>query len=253
MVKVLNFGRLGNVFFQIACCISYCIKHNLDFTIPNKTSNPIWNPIYLQHLVNPMWDDRKEKVMIEEKQFHYYELPFEEEWRNKNIILKGYFQSHLRFDKYREQILKAFDLPYEFKAGTCSIHARYGDYLTIPGKHILVDEEYLKVAIETIIFNTGINKFKVFSDDIPLFQQRHGGLYNFEYSTNKNEIDDLIEISCCHSQINSSSTFSWWGAWLNQNPDKIIITQKLWFQQGWKEDTREVLTDDIIPLNWIKL
>lgn len=252
MVSFIPMGRLGNYFFEMANCIAYSKKHGLEFSAPFKTTNAIWSPIYLKHLQNPNYDYSLPTIKIEEKQFHYYELPFNESYRNSNIILQGYFQSHLRVNPFRKEILEAFNLPYEFKEGYCSIHARYGDYLTVPGKHIIVDDYYLLEAM-AIMRVFGIKKFKVFSDDIELFRKRHGDLYDFEYSTNTNELDDLIEISCCEHQINSSSTFSFFGAWLNRNPNKIIITQKLWFQAGWKENIHEVVVDDIIPPNWIKL
>lgn len=252
MVTFVPMGRLGNYFFEAANCIAYAKKHGLEYSMPFHTSNKIWSPIYLTHLQNKKYNFSLPTIKIEEKQFHYYELPFDESFRNANIILQGYFQSYLRLDAFRKEILEAFNLPYEFKEEYCSIHARYGDYLTIANKHIIIDDYYLLEAMAIMRIN-GIKNFKVFSDDLPLFKKRHGDLYDFEYSTNTNELDDLIEISCCEHNINSSSTFSWWGAWLNQNPNKIIITQKLWFQIGWKEDTREVLTSDLIPQNWIKL
>lgn len=245
-------GRLGNFFFEAASCFAYCKKQGLNFTVPFKTSSDIWSPIYLRHLQTKNYDYSLPNITIEEKQFHFYEIPFEESYRNANVTLHGYFQSYLRFDDFREEILKAFDLPYEMKPDTCSIQARFTDYLTIKGKHIVVNDYYLLEAM-AIMRVAGIKKFKVFSDDIPLFKERHGHLYEFEYSTNTNELDDLIEISCCEHNINSSSTFSWFGSWLNQNPNKIIITPKNWFQFGWTEDGREVKTDDIIPPSWIKI
>lgn len=253
MVKSKNYGRFGNVAFQIAVAIAYSKKHGLDYTVQDKTNNPKWNPLYFQRLVNPKWNNNLPSVNIVEKQFHYYELPFDESWRDKNIILDGYWQSYKHIDDYRDDIIEAFALPYELNANICSIHCRYGDYLTISGKHVIVDEPYLLAAMEHITAETGIIKFKVFSDDLPLFKNRHGHLYDFEYSTNKSEIEDITEISCCHSNINSSSTFSWWAAWLNQNPDKIIITQSKWFQDGWKENGRERDPSDILPSNWIRL
>ncbi len=96
---------------------------------------------------------------------------------------------------------------------------------------------------------TNITKFKVFSDNIQYFKEKLGHLYSFEYSTNTNELDDLVEISCCHSNIGSSSTFSWWGAWLNRNPDKIVTTPFHWFQPGWMN----MNTDDIVPEEWYKI
>ena len=114
---------------------------------------------------------------------------------------------------------------------------------------IRIQVQYLTKSIQLIINTTGITNFKVFSDDIALFKHRHGNLYNFEYSTNTNEWDDLVDISHCAHQINSSSTFSWWGAWLNRNPNKIVITQKEWFNGNWMN----LNVSDIVPENWVKL
>jgi hypothetical protein len=249
MVKAINYGRCGNVLFQIACCISYSIKHGLEFSVQNTSTHHIWNPIYLQHLVNPNWDESKERVLIQEKSFHYQPIEFKEEWRGKNIILDGYWQSPKFFDFCRDKILQLFNFPYYLIPEVCSVHARYGDYLTIEGKHIIMNEEYLLKAMALMKDKTGIVRYKVFSDDLPYFKKNLGHLYNFEYSENKNEIDDLVEMSCCHNSINSSSTFSWWSAWLNRNPDKVIITPEFWFQPGWDN----AITDDLIPDTWIKL
>jgi len=253
MVKALTYGRAGNFYFQVAASIAYALKHGLDFTVNNTTTNSFWNPLYLQHLVNPNWEPSMEAITITEPHFHYAPIPFDESFRNKNVILNGYWQSENYFKEYREEILKAFSYPWTLIPDICSIHARFGDYLTIPGKHILIDEEYLMTAISIIKRERNIHKFKVFSDDIRYFKNNFGSMYDFEYSTNKGEVDDIVGISCCHSHINSSSTFSWWGAWLGRNEDKMIITQSKWFQDGWNEGQGEINPIGIIPESWIKI
>lgn len=248
-VSFIPAGRLGNFFFTCATSWAYAKRHGLKFSVPTRTSNEFWSPIYLHHLQAPDYNAAIPAMMVKEKNFHYNEIPFNESWRDKNITLHGYFQSPLYFDEYREELLNAFNLHWELIPDVCSIQARFGDYLTIAGKHILVDEPYLKSAMALITEKTGITRFKVFSDDLNYFQNKFRHLYNFEYSTNNDIMADLIEISCCHSNINSSSTFSWWAAYINRNSDKITITQEKWFQDGWGgADTK-----DIIPENWIKL
>jgi len=251
MVSFRAAGRMGNFLFQAASSYGYSRRNNLEWSVPNWTSHNFWSPLYLQHLVHPDYD-RREDILINENGMQYQDIPFEEEWRNQNIVLNGYWQTALYFDEYRDEIIELFNYPYKIKEDTCSIHARFMDYLTIHGKHILVDEEYLVNAMQRIINDTGIKKFKVFSDDLNYFRTNFGHIYDFEYSTGTIE-QDLIEISCCACNINSSSTFSWWGAYLNRNPDKIIITQKKWFQDGWKDGTILAQTQDIVPPNWIKL
>lgn len=253
MVKALNYGRCGNVFFQVACAIGYAKKNGLDFSVQSTTNSDFWNPLYLQHLVNPAWDESKERIIIKEKNFHYDELEFNEDWRSKNIILDGYFQSFRYYQEYREEVLDAFNLHWELMPDVCAIHARYGDYLTIVGKHIIVDEEYILKAMKLVSEKTGITRFKVFSDDIPLFKQRHGDLFHFEYSTNTDIMADLIEASCCHSLIGSSSTFSYWIAELNRNPDKVKTVQSKWFVDGWTENGKPYNTYDLLDDKWIKL
>ena len=249
MVSFTAMGRAGNFLFQAATAWAYAKRHGLEFSTPKSTTHDFWSPLYLHHLQHPNYSEHLPRMVIREQAFHYNELPFDEEWRHQNILLNGYFQSPKYFDEYRDEMLNAFNLPWTPKHDTCSIHARYGDYLTIEGKHILIDEQYLCKAMAIIMRVTGVKKFKVFSDDIPLFKQKFDRLYPFEYSTNTDIMQDLIEISCCAHNIGSSSTFSWWGAYLNRNPNKIIITQELWFQPGW--DNAD--TKDLIPSEWIKL
>lgn len=253
MVRARTYGRAGNFYFQAAASIAYARRHGLEYSINDVTSDPYWNPLYLQHLVNPNYISSLSQVMVKEPHFHYAPIPFEESWRDKNIILDGYWQSENHFQEYRKEILEAFNYPWTLISDVCSIHARFGDYLTIVGKHILVNEPYLRDAMQMVINKTGITKFKVFSDNLQYFKEKFGHIYDFEYSTNKGEVDDIVEISCCHSHINSSSTFSWWGAWLGRNEDKVIITQDKWFQEGFNEGQGELNPISIIPDSWIKI
>jgi hypothetical protein len=152
--------------------------------------------------------DRREDVLLNEHGMAYQPIPFCEEWREKNIVLNGFWQSEKYFHEYKNEIIELFAFPYTMKEDVCSIHARFGDYLTVAGKHIMVDNDYLCDAIEFVNDVTGITRFKVFSDDLNYFKNNFGGICNFEYSTNETIEQDLIEISCCHSNIGSSSTFS---------------------------------------------
>jgi len=245
-------GRCGNFMFEMATALAYALKHNLDFTVPLHTSNPKWSPIYLTHLQDHSYNPTLHTINLWEGCHEYKPIEFKEEWRNYNIIVEGYRQSEKYFSEYRSELLYAFDIPYK-QVDKCSIHARYGDYLTVQNqgkfKHVVVDEPYLLASMKLITERTGITTFKVFSDDIPLFRKKHGHLADFEYSNNTDEWSDLVEMSWCSHQINSSSTFSWWSAWLNRNPDKIIITQKEWFNGNWMN----LNTNDIVPDSWIKI
>lgn len=245
MVGVRTYGRMGNFLFQAATCIGYALKHNLEFSLPNTTTSEFWNPIYLQHLVSPKWQQGKEDILINETVHQYQELEFNESWREVQIVLNGYWQTEKYFKDYRKEILYLFDFPYERKDAVVSVHVRRGDYVLLKEKHPPVSKEWYEEAMAEF---PGY-RFKFFSDDIAWCKSQFGGRTDCEFSTNANEVDDLVEISCCEHNINSSSTFSWWGAWLNQNENKKIITPKDWFTPGWGgADTK-----DLIPDKWIKL
>lgn len=244
---------MGNALWQSACMIALALRNGTEYSMPRNTSSTVWSPIYCAHLQNPKWQEGRVDVVIEEKQFHYVPIEWNKEWNSQQVLLNGYWQDVRYFEDYKEEVLNAFNFQWYHISDICSIHARYSDYLTIQGKHIIIDEPYLLAAMKEITERTGITRFKVFSDDLNLFRNRHGNLYPFEYSTNDNEVDDMVEISCCHSHINSSSTFSFWGAYLNKNPDKVIITQRDWFQPGWRDSHGVVDTTQIIPSSWIKI
>lgn len=251
MVTFNNMGRMGNFLFEAATAYAYAKKHNLDFTVPNTTNDPYWNPLYLQHLVQPIQPRRF--FEIKEHGHGYQELPFFEHYRNHNIKLNGYWQTEKYFKQYRDDILKDFAFSWN-PHNNVSIHVRRGDYLKYPHKHPVVPDEYYDKSID-YFYNKGHRDFFVYSDDIPwcrnyFINRYHNLSIAFWFSDLKNEVDDLIGISnCAGGHINSSSTFSWWGAWLNQNPQKIVITPKLWFMPGHNG----LYTDDIIPETWIKM
>jgi len=98
MVTFHNVGRMGNFLFQAATAMAYAWKHALDFTVPSTTRDATDHPIYLQHLVNPKWDSKNAWVKLKEKGHNYSPIAFDENWRSKNIILDGYWQSEKDFE-----------------------------------------------------------------------------------------------------------------------------------------------------------
>lgn len=252
MVSFTPMGRMGNYLFECATAFAYAKKHGLDFSIPLTTSSEFHCPIYFPKLRNPNFYPGSIQWRIDERQHEYMELPFDESWRDKNILLTGYFQSEKYFKEYREEILQAFELKWVPEVGTVSIHVRRGDYVTFRDKHPEVTEEFYHNAI-AFFTSRGLSRFKVFSDDIPwckeYFTKHRFGLIDFVFSEGQTIEEDMRLGSCCLHHINSSSTYSWWMAWLNRNRNKEVITPKLWFSEGWGG----LNINDIIPDNWIKM
>jgi len=187
-------------------------------------------------------------VWYREMQHNYVPIPFEEEWRGKNIFLDGFFQSEKYFKHRRKEVLESLNFKKYPELSDCiSIHVRRGDYLTIPGKHIDNTGKFMERAIGYLHGE----KFAVFSDDIEWCKVYFKSKFpdkEFIFPGNDNPLDEIGMISSCRHHVNSSSTFSWWGAWANEYEDKVIVTPREWFQSTQKEDT-----SDIIPENWIKI
>jgi len=239
MVGFRAFGRMGNFLFEAAAAIGYALKHGQEFSLPSRTDNPHWNPIYLRHLVHPDYIQGKEDVLINENGMQYQEIEWKDEWKDKQVILNGYWQSWKYTDPYRAEILYLFDFPYEKKEKYVAVHVRRGDYLRLTKKHPPVGKQWYENAMARF---DNTFKFKFFSDDLAWCKQEFSYRSDCEFSTNTNEVADLMEASCCEHDIISSSTYGWWIAWLNRNPDKIVYLPENWFVPGWDNlDTKDVV------------
>jgi hypothetical protein len=185
----------------------------------------------------------------QEQGFEYTELPLLD-----NILLSGYFQTEKYFNHRVNEIkelfspteeqLKYIHNKYGELKNTCSIHIRRGDYLTQPGNHPICSPQYYKESILKMPIGT---KFLVFSDDIPFCKQVFLG-DSFIFIENELDYLDMYIMSMCDNNIIANSTFSWWGAWLNNNKNKIVIAPNVWF--GYN---KQLNTCDIIPSGWIKI
>lgn len=239
--------------FQVAATIATSLKYKIPYCIPKHTLNDkVWKPYYFE---NVNYCDDNDVISVQkvwkEPSHAYHEIPMP----TRSIVLDGYFQSELYFKDYLPEIRKVFGFDkLEIKRGVCSIHVRRGDYLLYPDKHPVVTGEYLKQAMLGIIDKTNIRHFKIFGDDIE-WNKSHfniiGDYYKFEFSENKNEIEDIKEMASCEHNIISNSTFSWWSAYLNNNPDKIVITpdESNWF--GVKN--KHLSVKDLLPESWIRI
>jgi len=239
MVTFEAAGRMGNFLFECATALSYSLKHNLEFTVPFKATDEFWSPIYLKHLQNQNWDNSKHKIDIWENGHQWQEIPFEEGWRENNIVIHGYRQSAKYFDEHRSEILYIFNLPYEKKEGIVGVHVRRGDYVHLRDKHPEVSKEWY----ENAMMRFPGYRFKFFSDDISWCRKEFGSRQDCEFSTNDNIERDMIELSCCEHQIISSSTFGWWGGWLNRNDNKRVLIPKLWFVEGYSLETKDIVPE----------
>jgi hypothetical protein len=186
----------------------------------------------------------------------------------ENVFLRGFWQSEKYFLDYREEILKEFSFKNKFsdenlkiakkiqEKSSVAIHVRRGDYISNPGASktfVSLDVQYYQKAIEKLDIDIPHALLVFFSDDISWVKKNiiNRLLSNYEYiivDNNKGDesYNDMRLMSLCDHNIIANSSFSWWGAWLNQNPRKQIIAPKKWF-------LIDKNTDDLYPNNWIKI
>ncbi|MGJ0363448.1 alpha-1,2-fucosyltransferase [Aliarcobacter cryaerophilus] len=206
---------------------------------------------------------KRPKSYFEEKEIaKFHEEVFEYQ---DNIYLDGYWQNEEYFKDIRDEILKDFTLrsdisneakkylEYIKNLQSVSLHVRRGDYVQnshTNSVHGTCNLKYYQKAIKKIEQNIENPIFYIFSDDIVWCKE------NFEFLENKvfvddteNAFDDLELMKNCKHNIIANSSFSWWGAWLNQNENKIVIAPKRWFA----DDKLESQSKDIICESWVRI
>ena len=179
-----------------------------------------------------------------------------------NCYYDGYWQNERYFMDIRDSILQKFT-PKKIKQQnkefvnelqsheSVSIHVRRGDYINNPLYGGICDMEYYKKAIKYTQENTHCNLYCIFSNDIewckkhlaPLFDQKVVIYVN--WNKGKDSYQDMYLMSRCKHNIIANSSFSWWGAWLNDNSTKIVISPQKW------NNIRN--SEFELPKDWIKI
>lgn len=169
--------------------------------------------------------------------------------------IKGWFQDERNFKQIRKILLneltpkKKIRISHELQQAlsyeeSVSLHVRRGDYIKI-GKTL--NAGYYNKAINYMKKRYKKPLFLLFSEDLDWI--RHNleiGDYCIYINEDRKLLDfeELLIMSCCRSNIISNSTFSWWGAWLNRNPDKTVVApSRQWFP----------VQKNIIPTDWFAI
>lgn len=201
---------------------------------------PYWSYENDFNLYGCFRDDVSTQFEYHEPFFHYQSIPFREQ-----LDLVGYFQSEKYFQNNRDVILGLLtpNLGVSKKYNYASIHIRRGDYVDLPKKYEQLTMEYYNKAITVV----KAKKYLVFSDDIAWCKKKFIG-EQFEFAEgNSPSVDLALQISCEHNII-ANSSFSWWGAYLNKNPSKIVIAPQKWFGPELPHDIK-----DLLPTSWVKI
>lgn len=219
------------------------------------------SPVFKKIVSRPFMKSFRREELVLEPHFHFWQ----EVGATASVCyLQGYWQSQRYFEKHLAVIRDdfKFKLPLKDKnvelaaritqVNAVSLHVRRGDYLSnkkATDFHGLCSIDYYGDAIKNISSKIINPVFFIFSDDIAWVRENLPMEFPCHYVDHNQGIESFNDMHlmslCCHNII-ANSSFSWWGAWLNTNQDKIVIAPKKWFANS-------INTKDLLPDGWISL
>ena len=203
----------------------------------------------------------RRKSYVVEPQFNYWSGIRQ---LKDNIYLDGYWQSEQYFIDFADTIHADFTFrpilsaqnaeiaKHIAQVNAVSLHVRRGDYAVNPkttATHGLCSLDYYRAAIDYVSGHVVQPHFFIFSDDIAWVKANlniDSSAFFVDHNANQESYNDMRLMSLCKHHIIANSSFSWWGAWLNQNAEKIVIAPKQWFSKSTD-------STDLIPAGWIRL
>lgn len=274
-------GRLGNQMFQYASLKGIAANRKFQYTIPPE--NPevqidnygLLEAFKLSTNQNIGW--LNSSSIVQESGFEFDENLFNNCPDDVNLL--GYFQTEKYFKNIEDEIRKDFvfkdewitpcqEFMDQFKnQEVIFLHVRRGDpnltdkrgfkwaYVNLQDQHPVQPLEYYENALShfdketpVIIFSDSIEWCKeqeIFNEDRFMFSEQvekysDGALVPYI---------DLCLMSMCSHAIIANSSMSWWGAWLIKNPNKKVISPKMWFGSAYSDkNTKDLYCDDWIVL-----
>jgi len=278
MITCNLMGGLGNQLFQIFTTISCAINSRQKFafididklgggqTIVRST---YWNT-FLSKLKIFTTNNFPKMVVVKENKFEYTPIPLLN-YQGQNICLYGYFQSYKYFEHHFSVICKMIDieeikqnvvqnthLTYAYLSSAISLHFRLGDYKKIQQYHPIMTVDYYTNAIsciqtkdpeiQNILYFCEEEDIEDVSKTIHKLQNEFPDITFIRASAEVSDWEQMILMSCCKHNIIANSSFSWWGAHFNTNPNKIVCYPSVWFGEAAGHNTC-----DLCPTEWNKI
>lgn len=183
------------------------------------------------------------------------QIPFDynEILRTDSVFYDGYWQNENNFKSIRDVVLEKFSFP-DFdtvknvrlkevleKENSVSLHVRRGDYLKEPAMCVCTPKYYERAItmMNDIVHPT---MYCIFSDDVVWCKKELKQILGnvkvefVDWNNGSNSYRDMQLMSLCSHNIIANSSFSWWGAWLNKNINKVVIAPEQWMNRPLKND-----------------
>ena len=279
MVITKLMGGLGNQMFQYSMAKNYAIKNDLLLQIDtsfldnkNKGSEFVYRDFELDLLSvdDEMWRPDNNYLCVHEPHFHHSDQPFRQADQilsgnpGKHVMFEGYWQTPKYFHENADVIRELFQHKNRVSSkkgifkqmvnqiDSCEsvmINIRRGDYLN-SNFHGVVSIEYINQAIELLKKSLNNLNFFVFSDDLPWCEHniKHKNCTFVDHTYAGEKFEYYLQLmKRCKHHIISNSTFAWWSAWLNDNPDQHVVAPRRWFTDP------SMNTNDLIPESWMRI
>ena len=234
-------GNLGNILFQVAATTAIAKDNDTTASFPNllnllrKINSDTMHTPSLKHAHEYMFLFKDLNLEAPRESLPLIKYPFHYENKKipKDCWIDGFFQSEKYFIKHRGLLLKTFSPTKEIEdflnsyreilsKRTVSLHVRRGDYLRLSHIHPVLPLSYYRNALDMV---PSFDKCLVFSDDMEWCKKTFKE-DKFIFIEEK-DYYEIFLMSKCNNHIVANSSFSWWGAWLNKNPDKTVIANKI--------------------------
>jgi hypothetical protein len=282
-------NQLFQVFAALAAAIRNGDTCYFLYTVRDATGKrgTYWNSLF--HALKPMTviatQSNVQRFMQlpvhQELGFHYTPIPRQTAINSTPLRLSGYFQSDKYFADVVGEIYEKLQLLeqqrhirsmfvesswFSWGATTVAMHFRIGDYKHIQEAHPILSLDYYKQALRHVVQHAlvphdppgeiNVLIFNQSCDNVVVMNHMKQLSTEFAPRCRFHKVPDICDdwkqlmlMSVCDHNIVANSTFSWWGAYFNQNPGKIVCCPSAWFGPALKKhDTR-----DLFPSNWIKI
>jgi hypothetical protein len=263
-------GGLGNQLFQVFTLMNYCIENKCEYKFPrqmqdwDKYRHPYWETFFGELKSQVESVDENSYAEYIEPNFNYNEIP---SFLN-NTRLNGYFQTELYFKKNFADICGILNIKekqeeikhkYVEHNNSISLHFRMGDYVN-PAHHPIMPDDYYIDSLTHIINTTQIEEWNVYyscesiDDDVVMnrINTINMTFNHLNFIKIQNEMEDwaqMLALSVCKHNIIANSSFSWWGAHLNTNVNKIVCCPSVWFGPAKKN----LSLKDLHPESWTRI
>ena len=257
--------------------MSYSFTHKIAFKLKatkfdsvspldNISKRPTYWDNFLKNLTTFTFNENINLPIWREPDFTYNQIPYYQQ----DFRIWGYFQSYKYFESQYDNIIKLIGLESQkleirekyskyFNKKVISMHFRIGDYIMRPGFHPILNISYYIAALKYLSERENIEEYdilyfgeerddKLIQENIHRIQEVFPKLNFIQCAYEIEDWKQMLLMSLCSHNIIANSSFSWWGAYFNNNVEKIVCYPSAWFGSALIKDLK-----DFFPENWNKI